>query len=87
LGLPSLALATKTHTEKALVLYSLRLNLIIAISTDVGSVHDFDIFKKSKAWIKTAIQNAKLLADSGFQGVQKYLQMEVGSGFPNEASP
>jgi DDE superfamily endonuclease len=48
--------------------------LVIAISTNVGSIHDFEIFKKSKTWLKTAIQNAILLADSGFQGIQKYLQ-------------
>ena len=48
--------------------------MIVAISTDIGSVHDFEIFKKSKTWLKNAIQLAILLADSGFQGIHKYLQ-------------
>jgi DDE superfamily endonuclease len=64
----------KCHTEKALVWYSTNLNKVIAVSTSYGSKHDFDIFKQSKTWIKESVQNTLLLADSGFQGITKYLK-------------
>jgi uncharacterized protein (DUF2344 family) len=64
----------KRHTQKALLAYSTNQKEIIAVTTDDGSVHDFEMFKKSKIWVKEVIQKATIKADSGFQGINKYIQ-------------
>jgi hypothetical protein len=67
----------KKHTDKALILYSSDLNQILSVSTDNGSVHDFKIFKQSKAWKHQIIQNANSELDLGFSGVKKYLKKAI----------
>jgi len=42
---------------------------IISIKIDKGRVHDFKLFKKSKAAKK--IKNNRVLGDSGYQGITK----------------
>jgi hypothetical protein len=39
---------------------------ILAIATNKGKMHDFNMFKKEKMYIHESI---KLLADIGFQGI------------------
>ena len=38
----------KCHTDKALIIYSLELNLILKVYIDYGATHDFKMFKDSK---------------------------------------
>jgi len=67
----------KKHTDKALIAYSTDLNQILSVATDVGSVHDFKMFKQSRIWKFQIIQNANTELDLGFVGVQKYLKKAV----------
>ena len=49
----------------------------MSVATDVGSVHDFKMFKQSRIWKFQIIQNANTELDLGFVGVQKYLKNAV----------
>ena len=42
---------------------------VICFSVSKGKVHDFNLFKNSRLPI---LKNAKILADSGYQGIVKY---------------
>ena len=54
-------------------MYSLERNQILRVYTDIGSTHDFKMFKKSKIFSVQSIQKANTKLDSGFQGVKYYL--------------
>jgi IS5 family transposase len=58
----------KRHTLKSQILTTLE-GKILSIKIDKGRIHDFKLFKKSKAAKK--IKNNKVLADSGYQGIAK----------------
>ena len=49
----------------------------MSVNTDVGSAHDFKIFKKSRIWKFKLIQNASSELDLGFLGVSKYLKNAI----------
>jgi len=49
----------------------------LSVATDVGSVHDFKIFKNSRIWKFQLIQNASSELDLGFLGVKTYLKNAV----------
>jgi hypothetical protein len=49
----------KCHTDKALIVYSLELNLIFHVYTDKGSAYDFKMFKQSNIWTTPHIQGSK----------------------------
>ena len=55
------------------MVYSLERNQILRVYTDVGSTHDFKMFKSSKIFTVQSIQKANTKLDSGFQGVKQYL--------------
>jgi hypothetical protein len=67
----------KTHTDKALILYSTNKNLILAVYTDVGTVHDIKMLKDSRLWSKAPIQKANSVLDSGFQGIDDWLPNSI----------
>ena len=57
----------KKHTIKVqLIVCSITLR-ILSVYCEKGSVHDFKIFKDSKLLIASKI---KILADSGYQGIE-----------------
>ena len=58
----------KLHTIKAQLEIDANTGKILSISTSNGSQHDFKLWKQSSAKIR---QNKKILADSGYQGIQK----------------
>ena len=49
----------------------------MSVNTDVGSVHDFKIFKQSRIWIFQIIQNANSELDLGFLGIKNYLKKAI----------
>ena len=51
----------------------MELDQILTVYTDVGSTHDFKMFKDSKIYKVQSIQKANSRLDSGFQGVKQYL--------------
>lgn len=63
----------KTHTLKALIFICATSLSILAVRTDIGSSHDFNMFKQNyKEGNIQFKKNVEILADSGFQGLQKY---------------
>jgi len=56
----------KRHTLKTQVFTTLK-GKILSIKVDKGRMHDYKLFKKSKATKK--IKNNKVLGDSGYQGI------------------
>ena len=64
----------KCHTDKALIAYSTDLNQILSVNTEIGSIHDFKIFRNCRVWSYQVIQNAiSKEFDLGFLGVNKYI--------------
>lgn len=59
----------RCHTLKLQLLVNQITQEIICIALGIGKQHDFKIFKKSKVHIKQGIQ---LLADKGYQGINRY---------------
>lgn len=49
----------------------------MSVNTDVGSVHDFKIFKQSRIWKYRIIQNSNSELDLGFLGVHNYLKNAI----------
>lgn len=58
----------KLHTIKAQLEIDANTGKVLSISTSNGSTHDFKLWKQSSTKIR---QNKKILADSGYQGMQK----------------
>src|SRR5690606_7004368 len=59
----------KQHTLKAQVIVHWQTGLILDVQTCKGSIHDFKLYKDTcPDWLP---DNAKLLADSGYQGIAK----------------
>lgn len=59
------------HSIKAQLLMCLSTLKILCIHLGKGRQHDFALFKKSKVFVS---KEAKLLVDSGYQGIVKYHQ-------------
>lgn len=57
----------KNHTIKIQLLIDKESKEIISFDIDAGSVHDFEVFKKTSDKFRKDI---KLLADSGYQGIK-----------------
>ena len=57
------------HTLKLQLLVNQMTQEIICIALGIGKQHDFKIFKNSKVHIRQEIQ---LLADKGYQGINRY---------------
>lgn len=66
----------KKHTIKLQVIMDEVTKKIVGIEVDKGSVHDFEVFKKTTGDFNKLIQ---FLADSGYQGIDKI--------FPNSMTP
>ena len=47
---------------------------IVYVAFDKGSIHDFNLFKNSAKELNTI---AKILADSGYQGIQKIFKNSI----------
>ena len=59
----------RCHTLKLQLLVNQITQEIICIALGIGKQHDFKIFKNSKVHIRQEIQ---LLADKGYQGINRY---------------
>jgi len=58
--------------------YSTDLNQILSVETNVGSVHDFKMFKQSRIWKYKFIQNTERQEfDLGFLGAKNYLKKAI----------
>ena len=66
----------KRHTIKLQVIMDEVTKKIVGIEVDKGSVHDFEVFKKTTNDLDKLMQ---FLADSGYQGIDKI--------FPNSMTP
>ena len=66
----------KKHTIKIQIIIEAETKRIVSIAFDKGSIHDFNLFKKSTKNLEEII---KFLADSGYQGIDKI--------FPNSMTP
>jgi hypothetical protein len=67
-----------------LIVYCLETNLILQVYTDIGSAHDFKMFKESKCWSHTYIQQStNQYLDLGFTGCKRYLP---NSTLPHKSS-
>lgn len=58
----------KRHTIKTQIIVDKKSKKIICTAVEKGRKHDFRLFKESKTAINPSI---KMLADSGYQGIQK----------------
>ena len=59
-------------------MYSTDLNQILSVETNVGSVHDFKMFKQSRIWKYKFIQNTERQEfDLGFLGAKNYLKKAI----------
>jgi len=59
----------KRHTIKAQLIIDFNTRKILSISVSDGAKHDFKLCKKKKLSISSDVE---ILADSGYQGLQKY---------------
>jgi len=59
----------KRHTIKSQIVICAKTRMIIAVFVDCGSTHDFKMWKKSIG-VKV-VKHIKILADSGYQGIDK----------------
>jgi hypothetical protein len=57
----------KRHTIKTQIIVDAKTLMIIAVFIDVGSTHDFKIFKKSVG--ARVVKCIRIQADSGYQGI------------------
>ena len=56
----------KTHTFKVQAIIHYKTQKILSLCTDLGSVHDFEVFKRNLNQIPA---DAFILADKGYQGI------------------
>lgn len=70
----------KRHTMKIQLLINAQTQEILRMDTEKGHMHDFALYKKSHIVLD---ENTKLLADSGYQGIQK---LHANSETPVKAS-
>ena len=64
----------KKHTIKIQLLINKESNAIISYDLDSGSVHDFELFKKTSDKFRKDIT---VLADSGYQGIKNIIPEAV----------
>ncbi len=58
----------KKHALKTQVIIELKTRKIMCLRQAKGKIHDFKLFKKSKVKLP---KTSKMLADKGYQGIQK----------------
>lgn len=64
----------KKHTIKVQIIIEADTKKIVYVAFDKGSIHDFNLFKNSAKELNTI---AKILADSGYQGIQKIFKNSI----------
>ena len=64
----------KRHTLKFQLVVDIITNYIICCAFAPGSVHDFELFKQSELPSSDLI---KIVADSGYQGINKYFKCSL----------